>query len=327
MTINIPPPELQIDFSFILGKMRKLYLQDALFEVVGSFTDDQFEKLEVELKAHAPGSGVQEVAKQGLRGEIFFATPIILKSSPYLIGYYRMLLGFSKKEFYTSSFGLTSFKSMEERGVVANSVESKIGDLCDQMNRSAGELIQGVGAERISKDLVDDLTIITLGPQLRGGRNNKKGQDGIAEVFREVHGIVEHAETSSGMTFIKLKNAAGRNVVIEFAADPDIVIREELRDDSFHNLIAIEVKAGQDRSNIHNRVGEAEKSHQKARAEGFSECWTIVNVPEMDLATAKKESPSTNRFFQLADIVRREGSEYEHFKDRVIGLTGIVAAG
>ena len=92
-------------------------------------------------------------------------------------------------------------------------------------------------------------------------------------------------------TSIQIANAAGRRILIEFASDPDIVIHEEMRPGVYRQLIAIEVKGGRDFSNIHNRIGEAEKSHQKARAAGFVECWTVVNVDKMDVETARRESP------------------------------------
>lgn len=122
---------------------------------------------------------------------------------------------------------------------------------------------------------------------------------------------------------IELKNAAGRTVLIEFAADPDIIIREEMRAGSYRQLIAIEVKGGRDFSNVHNRIGEAEKSHQKARAAGYVECWTVVNVDNIDIATARRESPSTNRFYRISDLIAAAGADYDDFRDRVISLTGI----
>ena len=45
-------------------------------------------------------------------------------------------------------------------------------------------------------------------------------------------------------------------------------MREEIREVTYRNIGAIEVMAGQDFSNIYNRIGEAEKSHQKAKANG-----------------------------------------------------------
>lgn len=93
--------------------------------------------------------------------------------------------------------------------------------------------------------------------------------------------------------------------------------------ENYRNVIAIEVKGGTDFSNIHNRIGEAEKSHQKAKAKGYVECWTVVNVDRMDLVMAHQESPTTNRFYLLRDLVACEGAEYEDFRARIISLTGI----
>lgn len=94
---------------------------------------------------------------------------------------------------------------------------------------------------------------------------------------------------------------------------------------SLRNIIAIEVKAGVDFSNIHNRIGEAEKSHQKAKADGYVERWTVVNVDRMDMTMARRESPSTDRFYRLSQIDARTGEEYQDFFNRVVALTGIIA--
>ncbi len=123
---------------------------------------------------------------------------------------------------------------------------------------------------------------------------------------------------------IEIKNAAGRRVLIRFASDPDIRIQEEMTATSMRNIIAIEVKAGTDFSNIHNRIGEAEKSHQKAKADGYVERWTVVNVDRIDLKMARRESPSTDRFYRLSQIDSGVGEEYYDFYNRVVSLTGII---
>lgn len=98
---------------------------------------------------------------------------------------------------------------------------------------------------------------------------------------------------------------------------------ERISSDSYRNIIAIEVKAGTDFSNIHNRIGEAEKSHQKARQAGYVECWTVVNVDRIDTGMAKRESPSTNRFYRISQIENETGGEFDDFKNRIAALTGI----
>ena len=69
--------------------------------------------------------------------------------------------------------------------------------------------------------------------------------------------------------------------------------------------------------------GEAEKSHQKARQRGFTECWTVVNVGRLDMVKAKGESPSTDRFYSLKALVDGQGEEYEDFRRRIISLNKV----
>jgi hypothetical protein len=318
--MNIPAPELQIDFSFALCQIRSVYLQDALSKTVN---DIDLSTLDKQLTEYVPQDNLKILAKRGLRGELVFPVPCVLEANPFLLGYYRLLLGFSQKEFYATKFGVSGFKSMEAKGILTDKNKQRLSELCTGMVGSACALIDGIGIDRISKELFYDLTLLTIGPQLRGGANVKKGVAGIVSVFETIHDIVGHTATESTSSKIQITNAANRKVIIEFAADPDIVIREEMSTDSIRNVIAIEVKGGTDFSNIHNRVGEAEKSHQKAKADGYVECWTVVNVDRIDMKMARRESPSTNRFYRISALKSREGEEYADFKNRVIALTGI----
>lgn len=252
-----------------------------------------------------------------------FPVPLLLEAAPRLIGYYRLLYGFSQKDFYGSKFGVSRFKSMEAKGVLTAANSDHLADLCNAMIESGGALIDGIGAGQISKTLLDDLTLLTLGPQLRGGANVRKGSNAIIVVFEEIAHIVNKDIKSSVPNRIEIENAAGRYVAIEFAPDPDIIIREKMGESSFRNIVAIEVKGGTDYSNIHNRIGEAEKSHQKARGAGYVECWTVINVENLDMDKAHGESPSTDQFFNISRIVERSGPEYADFRNRIVSLTSI----
>jgi hypothetical protein len=318
--IRVPIPSLQIDFSFALSQARTCYLQDALRAAVG---DMKIKILDQELSRFAPADALSGLAMRGLRGELLFVTPSLLRKNPRLLGYYRLLLGFSQKAFYGKEDGLSRFKGMEDRGMISETNENPLDSLCLALNQSALELYKGIGPERASRELLDDLTLLTLGPQLRGGANVKIGLAGIAAVFEVIHRIVATHALSSNPHRIELINAARRKVFIEFASDPDIIIREQMDENSFRNVIAIEIKGGKDFSNIHNRLGEAEKSHQKARKSGYVECWTVVNVDRIDLEVAKRESPSSNRFYRLVDLESAKSDEYRDFRNRIIGLTGI----
>lgn len=320
MTIKVPSPDGQIDFAAALEGIRGVYLQDALSETVKGLNIPDIDK---ELAALVPAHSLAMLAGYGLRGEMVFPVPVVLRANPRLLGYYRLLYGYSQKEFYKAEYGLGRFKGMEERGIIRRHIEIEIGELSKALCQAGALLVAGLGPGKVTVGLLNDLTLLTLGPQFRGGANVRKGVAGIRTVFNAIHDIVASSITASTPTRMEIRNATGRNVLIEFAPDPDIIIREEMRTGVFRQIVAIEVKAGSDFSNIHNRIGEAEKSHQKAKGSGFAECWTIVNVDNIDMAMARRESPSTNRFYRISDLVSAVGGDYQDFCDRVTSLTGI----
>jgi hypothetical protein len=297
-------------------------LQDALARAIDRLEVPQ---IDAELAKLAPKDSLAKLASHGLRGELMFAVPCVLRAEPRLLGYYRLLLGSSQKEFYGAA-RLGRFKSMEEKGSLKRAQEEELDSLCVGLAGASALLLDGIGAKRIGRELFDDLALLTVGPQLRGGRNVLSGIAGIVKVFDAIEAIVSRSMTNKAPNIIEVKNAAGRRVLIQFASDPDIRIREEMTSTNFRNVIAIEVKAGTDYSNIHNRIGEAEKSHRKARADGYTECWTVVNVDRVNMTMAHRESPSTDRFYRLSQIHGGTGPEYQDFFDRVVALTGIVAA-
>jgi len=317
---RIPSPDLQIDFSIALAQIRQEYLQEALCKTIKNMDIAELDK---ELADFVPRMDLAILASRGLRGELLFPVPCLLTKNPKLIGYYRLLYGFSQKAFYSADFGLAIFKPMEDRGTISEGIAGSIPSLCRALSGCASSLLKGVGEDRLTKEFMDDLSLLTLGPQLRGGANVRKGTAGIVKIFESISRIVRESVVSSDRQCIEIRNAAGRKVLIEFASDPDIIIREVMAEKRYRNIIAMEIKGGTDFSNIHNRIGEAEKSHQKAKQAGFVECWTIVNVDKIDMDMAHKESPSTNRFYRISQIVAGEGEEFKDFRNRIVALTGI----
>lgn len=317
---HIPSPELQIEFSFALAKIRRLYLQEALQETVATLNISEVDR---ELARLAPAVALQQLARSSMRGELLFPAPVILSANPFLLGYYRLLYGYSQKQLYTATTGVGAFKCMEEKGCLPRSRKGDVELLCTALVPAGAALLGGIGVKRISAALFDDLTLLTVGPQLRGGANVKRGARGIVKVFEAICDIVAKAIVETDDSRIVICNAAGRMVYVEFTPDPDIIIREEISNNEFAEKIAIEIKAGEDFSNIHNRLGEAEKSHQKARQRGYVECWTVVNVDRIDLEMAKRESPSTNRFYRISDIVSGRGADYLDFRNRLVSLIGV----
>ena len=279
------------------------------------------------LEEFVPKDSLSTLAGHGLRGELVFPVPPLLAKNPYLLGYYRLLYGFSQKQFYATETGASRFKPMETDGRLTTRNAEHLPNLCNALVRAGVQLLDGIETQGLRRCLLDDLTVLTVGTQLRGGINARRGSEEIGNVIDEIHEIVKTSEVERTATRIALVNAAGRRVLIEIAPDPDITIREEMTEGELRAVIAMEVKGGSDFSNIHNRIGEAEKSHRKARAEGYVECWTVVNVDRFDEKMAKRESPSTDRFYRISDLRKREGVAYADFRTRIVSLAGIVDEG
>jgi hypothetical protein len=317
-TFKIPQPDLQIEFYHRLEKIRGTHLLDALLSVVSTL---EIPQIDHQLRELVSSSSLQKVAGWGLRGEIVFAVPYILQNQPTILGYYRLLLGFSQKEFYGQRYGFARFKAMEESGRLTSNHLNALRELCQALCGSSELLVAGIRG--LSQKPVHELTLLTVGPQLRGGVLNTLGSRATRRVFDLIDSLVTNAVISSSQKSFKLQNAAGRVVRVEFASDPDICIREELPSGRSRNLVAIEIKGGKDYSNIHNRIGEAEKSHQKARKEGFVECWTIVGISDLNMELAKKESPTTDRFYHLDRLADEASEEFDDFRENLLSRVGI----
>jgi hypothetical protein len=167
------------------------------------------------------------------------------------------------------------------------------------------------------------LQLLTVGPQLRGSQNNLIGSKATRQVFNLVKSLISsrHVQSSTAQV-IEVKNAAGQTVQIAFAADPDITIIERLATTEAMPNTSIEIKGGKDVSNVHNRIGEAEKSHLKAKAEGFTRFWTIVRA-KIDPTLARRQSPTTTEFFSLEDILNPAHASHRRFKALLHQAIGI----
>ncbi len=274
--------------------------------------------LDAELRAFVEADPLKHVAAAGVPGEVFFPVPIVLRANPMLLGYYRLLFGHSQKEFYSKGpFG--SFKTMEEDGAIPDRINPELDDLCRSLCTTAQALVNGL--DELSLNVVKDLQLLTVGPQLRGGENNRIGQKATTEVYELIREAVStHIVDRTARTII-VRNAAGRSVLIEFFSDPDVAITETMPS-SVRPIVSIEVKGGADASNVHNRLGEAEKSHLKAKARGFFEFWTLIRV-KLDESAARSATPTTTRFFNLAHILHTGSTEHRRFVEALAGITGI----
>jgi hypothetical protein len=289
--VPIKPPAVsrQVTFHQLLVAARKTLLMDALSAALGRVDPT---KLKAELATYIPRDAQRILAAAGIRDEHVFPTPLILETGPMLVGYYRLLLGIPQKAFYVSETGMSQFKSMEARGVLNPRQKAALPAFCKAMSEGLADLVRQMSPTITPRD-VAELPLLTIGAQFQGSNNNTIGKRAILDVFLSIREVVKGYITEEGGRRLTLRNSAGRTVVIALASDPDVRIQEEFGG-RLQNKVAIEIKGGTDRSNAHNRAGEAEKSHQKAKAEGFRDFWTIIATKGLDLRKLKSESPTTN---------------------------------
>ena len=256
----------------------------------------------------------------GLRDEHVFPLPIVLKAKPSLVGYYRLLLGASQKAFYKGSTHMSAFKTMEEMGTINDKQTAKLADFCGAMAIPLANMVCQIST--LTERDLRELPLLTFGAQLQGSNNTQIGKKAMQEVFATINAIVAKFVVKTETNRLTLKNSSGRVVYIDRAHDPDVSI-SEVMGDQLHSKVAIEVKGGTDVSNAHNRAGEAEKSHLKAKKKGFRDFWTIISKHGLELTKLKQESQTTTEWFDVTALLARKGEDWEAFQARLAGAAGI----
>ncbi|MGD0463319.1 MAG: XcyI family restriction endonuclease [Tepidisphaeraceae bacterium] len=316
--IRCPSIHRQIAFQQLLAAARKTWLHEALSEALSAADPAEVKQ---QLILYAPEDAQRLLAAARIRDEHVFPVPIILETKPTLVGYYRLLAGIPQKSFYAGGTGMARFKSMETSGILRENQRDLLPTFCRELGRALGEIIKQI-SPAIKQQDVDQLPILTLGAQFQGANNVLIGQQATRGVFLVIGKLTRHAIVERTNTKIVLQNSSGNTVVISLAHDPDVRVQLK-QGESLRNKLAIEIKGGTDRSNAHNRAGEAEKSHQKARSQDFRECWTLIAMKGLKKSRLKEESPSTDQWFDVAQVLSGEGEDWEEFRARLADAVGI----
>lgn len=302
----------------MLVAARKTVLMDGLSKTLGELDPNITKK---QILAYVPADAQKILASAGIRDEYVFPVPSVLEKKPTLVGYYRLMLGISQKRFYRKGTDMGPFKSMEMRGFLNPKKRPDLERFCTLMGESLAEMVRQISPKITARD-VSELPLLTLGAQLYGSNNNVIGKRATVDVFLSVIEIVKNFIVSQDSSKITVHNASKRKVIIALSSDPDIRIQEEF-EGKLRNILAIEIKGGTDVSNAHNRAGEAEKSHRKAKKQDFRDYWTIISLAGVDSDMLQQESPTTNSWFDVAQVLAREGNHWKEFRSRFAGSVGI----
>lgn len=303
-----------------LARLRETGLHDAVRNAARQVDPTT---LRAEIGEFAPADGLALLQGSGVRDEEVFATPTMLRFAPGLLAYYRLMLGISQKAFYKAATGLTFVKAMETRQELTAAADPLLDDLCRDLNTAMATLLHALPAGSIRQD-VEQLPILTLGAQADGSWRTQIGSKATKAVFEAMKQIVRleghpYTETDVSITVV---NNSGREVTLALAPDPDVVIREAFGSSSEYKA-AIEIKGGTDYANVHNRAGEAEKSHTKAAADGAGMCWTIIDLRGVDMPRLRSESPSTREWIDLHEVLEGSGQTWDRLVQITLSAMGI----
>jgi hypothetical protein len=315
--LNAPSPSRQVRFYQLLVAARKQWFMDALAEVLGRLDQGDIKK---QVGQFVPSDVQRILAAAGIRDEYVFPVPALIEAKPSLIGYYRLLLGSPQKSFYHGSTGMAQFKSMEEKGALSDRQKIRVPDFCAAMAEPLAQLVRQIPG--LNERDLRELPLLAFGSQLQGSNNTQIGKKAMQDIFAVIDEIVQKYTTAKDANRLTVRNSARRTILITMSHDPDVRI-EEVVGEGLHHRIAIEVKGGTDASNAHNRAGEAEKSHLKAKAAGFPEFWTIISKRGLDVAKLRAESQTTNHWFDIAEVLARKGSDWKAFRERLAAAVGI----
>lgn len=188
------------------------------------------------------------------------------------------------------------------------------------MVASLADLLRKI-PEMTDRDL-RELPLLTFGSQLQGSHNTRIGEIAMKDVFLAIADILDKYIVERGAKKLVVRNSTGRLVTITRSSDPDVSVTENIGQ-QIHRKVAIEVKGGLDFSNVHNRAGEAEKSHLKAKAKQYKDFWTIISKKRTSMDKLRAESQTTTEWFDLGELLAHEGPDWENFRAKLTGAVGI----
>jgi len=309
------PPDFGIDLYTRLLNARRTMLQPALNAAVKAVG---VAAIDPDLQRLVPAEALTHLASLGLRGERVFPTPALIRHAPPLIGYYRMLLGLSRKEFRQSErLNYGPWESAERRGRLSTNLMLELDQFCLALIAPLARLVSAMG-QFDDKDL-NDLTLLTLGPTFQGGRNNVIGIEAAGQAFEAMRSLVRgHVLLdSNGVVRFQTRSAHVYEMIV--GADPDISVTEGAGNQT-KPLLAVEVKGGRDASNAYNRAGEAEKSHIAAARTGFRHRWTIIHMAGAARRDIVAATPNSTEVFDAAQVFARDGPDWRTLKAKFAKL-------
>ncbi len=237
-----------------------------------------------------------------------FAHPALLKSRPYLIGYYRNIATISKKGIGQILFPTSRY---EER-TASEMKEVDARELCKTLNSIISGVIDALPAYDVS--LSRKAIFAEVGSQLQGTWANVVGQG----ASKAVEGLLAEyvAKKRLGRQVRQGAFVLGNGWQIVFGTEPDV----SFKDASGNQQIAVEIKGSLDVAGAQTRYGEAKKSFAKQLADN-PRCHTIYLASCFTDAVIRqiKADGQVRDWFNLTSVLY-DKAERERFLQRLFHI-------
>lgn len=251
-----------------------------------------------------------KVIHRGIKPVIVFAHPVVLKSVPGSVGYYRMLSMVSQKSMNRVGLSVTRYEAGKRNpddetamaiGKHLNDIISHLIELDEQINGREFDLWRGMAA----------------GSQAQGSWQNAKGN----RVELIVKGVLQRRLREKGLVSdekedgLRMQLKDGRIVI--FAQEPDVAIYrgKEIQE-------AVEIKGGIDPAGVLERVGAAIKSLRRAKEEN-PRSTTVLILQGVSITQQARDDLEINRdavnyWFTVEDVLENESK-----REEIFGLLGV----
>ena len=305
-----------IDIYEALVAARRLQLQPALARAVGEVG---VTIIDGELRELVPAEALNHVAGLGLRGERVFPIPSVLEHAPPLIGYYRMLLGISKKEFQqTNKLGYGSVVGRRgARATMSPELVSALPRLCAAFIEPLVKVVYAMNTFD-NRDL-NDLALLTLGPTLQGGRNNVIGSrtsKAVFEALRAGRGGLDRFRQRTACTVRGSQWAYlcidRRGATLMFASTKP-------------SRMAKKFPLSRSRSRVAKmpptRITGRGKRRSLTSRRGFPVTitrWTIMVTRGLNQERLRQETPSSTELFDASEVMKRSGPGWKALRERFV---------
>ena len=231
------PADFGIGLYTRLLNARRTMLQPALNVAVKAVG---VAAIDADLQRLVPSGPLDHLGSLGLRGERVFPTPVVLGQAPPLIGYYRMLLGISRKEFrQPGRLGYGAWEAAERDGRLSVGLSAQLDEFCRQLIQPLAALVFAMG-QFDDRDL-NDLALLTLGPTFQGGRNTVIGAAAAVDALRALRTLVTGVIALDSPGVLRFQAPAGRMFQMIAGADPDIAVSAGAGNQAVP-FLAVEVK-------------------------------------------------------------------------------------